>query len=203
MLNIVNRLVLQWFSFLICSSCNSVERFGHFVFFCLLLHVAQSCLLLERVACLFFIFSHYGWCEKVMSKVWNGLFARFIGCCCCFCCCCSWSRLAAVGLQSCSVRLPWWISWGLTWSFYSSQQQFVWIGYHSMKHTNRRAWILILFSIDCTGGQSKFKFRGAKIFSTALQYSEKALPIVCLSKSLQLCLSWVITRSLRQALDCS
>lgn len=121
MLIIVNRLVLQWFTFFFClqqqqyRKTTSVNHSGHFVFVCLFATARCTKLVAAGVACLFFIFSHYWWREKVMSKVWNGLFTRFIGCCC-FCCCCSWSRLAAVGLQSCSVRLPWWISWGLTWS---------------------------------------------------------------------------------------
>lgn len=118
--------------FSVCSSSNTERRLPSIILDILFLFATARCtkLLAAGVACLFFIFSHYWWREKVMSKVWNGLFTRFIGCCC-FCCCCSWSRLAAVGLQSCSVRLPWWISWGLTWSLLEPTTVCVdWISFH-------------------------------------------------------------------------
>lgn len=186
----------------LCSSSNTERRHSSIILdysccYCSLHKVAAV------VACLFFIFCHW-WCEKSCPQS-GTTFSHFS----------SDVVLSVVVVVAAVVGL------GLRLSDCNHAQLDYRSGYRedseliqansvsgldiipwNIQTDEHVFWFCSLMTVLVDRGNFLYSLNVLESkFWTVLQYSEKALPIV-LSKSYN-CISWVITRSLRQALDCS
>lgn len=187
----------------LCSSSNTERRHSSIILdysccYCSLHKVAAV------VACLFFIFCHW-WCEKSCPQS-GTTFSHFS----------SDVVLSVVVVVVAAV-----VGLGLRLSDCNHAQLDYRSGYRedseliqansvsgldiipwNIQTDEHVFWFCSLMTVLVDRGNFLYSLNVLESkFWTVLQYSEKALPIV-LSKSYN-CISWVITRSLRQALDCS